>query len=101
MYVMYPCYLAITLDKMYIYNFLLFLLPTIDAKSNISFICLMSPYSTYYSGKTVTVLILLNVPEDTARFAGLFQATAEGFGVQLRLFLPLGQKRAYYAVLPI
>ena len=54
----------------------------------------MSPYSTYYSGKTVTVLILLNVPEDTARYAGLFQAPAEGFGVRLRLFLPFGQKRA-------
>ena len=37
--------------------------------------------------------------EDTARYAGLLLAPAEGFGLRPRLFLPFGQKRADYAVL--
>ena len=37
--------------------------------------------------------------EGTARYAGLLLAPAEGFGLRPRLFLPFGQKRAYYAVL--
>ena len=40
------------------------------------------------------LLILL---EDTARYAGLLLAPAEGFG----LFLPFAQKSAYYVVLAL
>ena len=36
--------------------------------------------------------------EDTARYAGLLLAPAEGFGLRPRFFLPFGKKRAYYAV---
>ena len=37
-------------------------------------------------------LLYYTVLEDTARYAGLFLAPAEGFGLWLRLFLPFGQK---------
>ena len=37
--------------------------------------------------------------EDTARYADLLLAPAEGFGLRPRLFLPLGQKKAFYAAL--
>ena len=37
--------------------------------------------------------------EDTARYAGLLLAPAEGFGLWPRLFCPSGKKRAYYAAL--
>ena len=45
--------------------------------------------------------MVLNGPklEDTARYAGLLLAPAEGFGLRPRLFLPFGQKKALYAVL--
>ena len=33
--------------------------------------------------------------EDTARYAGLLLAPAEGFGLRLRLFLPFGQKKSF------
>ena len=36
---------------------------------------------------------------DTALYAGLLLASAEGFGLLPRLFLPFGQKRPYQAVL--
>ena len=39
--------------------------------------------------------------EDTARYAGLLLAPAEGFCLRPRLFLPFDKKRAFYAVLPI
>ena len=32
--------------------------------------------------------------EDTARYAGLLLAPAEGFGLRPRLFLPFGQKKS-------
>ena len=41
--------------------------------------------------------ILINALEDTARYAGLLLAPAEGFG--RGFFFPSGKKRAYYAVL--
>ena len=43
--------------------------------------------------------VLLSILEDTARIEGLRLAAAEGFGPRLSLCFPLGQKRAYYAVL--
>ena len=36
--------------------------------------------------------------EGTARYACLLLATAEGFGLRPKLFLPFGQKRAFHAV---
>ena len=47
----------------------------------------------------ITTIYFNYILEDTARYAGLLLAPAEGFGLQPRLFLPFGQKRAYYAVL--
>ena len=40
-----------------------------------------------------------NVDKDSARYAGLLLAPAECFGLGPRLFLPFGEKKAYYAVL--
>ena len=37
--------------------------------------------------------------EDTARYAGLLLAPAEGFSLRPRLFSPFSQKMAFYAVL--
>ena len=43
--------------------------------------------------------MFLNELEDTARYAGLLLAPAEGFGLRPRLFLPFGQKKeAYYDI---
>ena len=36
----------------------------------------------------------LKILEDTARYAGLLLAPAEGFGLRPRLFLPFGQKKS-------
>ena len=38
--------------------------------------------------------------EDTARYAGLLLAPAEGFSLWPKLYLPFAQKIPYYAVLP-
>ena len=38
-------------------------------------------------------VVQLFVLEDTARYAGLLLAPAEGFGLRPRLFLPFGQKK--------
>ena len=34
--------------------------------------------------------------EDTARYAGLLLAPADGFGLRPRLFLPFGQKKTFF-----
>ena len=47
----------------------------------------------------VFMLCLWTALEDTARYAGLLLAPAEGFGLWQRLFLPFGQKKTYFAVL--
>ena len=39
-------------------------------------------------------LLILDTLEDTARYAGLLLAPAEGFGLWPRLFLPFGQKKS-------
>ena len=44
----------------------------------------------------ITIMLLQKL-EDTARYAGLLLAPAEGFG--RAFFWPSGKKRAYYAVL--
>ena len=50
----------------------------------------------FFNGLAITFTL-----EDTACYGGLLLAPAEGLGLPLRIFFPLGQKRAYYAVWPI
>ena len=45
-----------------------------------------------FNKKNNVKLIML---EDTARYAGLLLASAEGFGLRPRLFLPFGQKKSF------
>ena len=50
--------------------------------------------------KTISMVVILIVLEDTARHVGLLLAPAEGFDLRPRLSCSSGQKkRAYYAVL--
>ena len=41
-------------------------------------------------------LLVLYILEDTARYAGLLLAPAEGFGLRSRPFLPFGQKTGFF-----
>ena len=38
--------------------------------------------------------VILNILEDTARYAGLLLAPAEGFGLRPKICLPFGQKKS-------
>ena len=50
-----------------------------------------------YSGISVQAEMgQLKELEDTARYAGLLPAPAEGFGLQPRLFLAFGQKKCFF-----
>ena len=49
-------------------------------------LCKHTPLNTFSS--------FLSTLEDTARYAGLLLAPAEGFGLRPRLFLPFGQKKS-------
>ena len=41
------------------------------------------------------IFVVFKILEDTARYAGLLLAPAEGFGLRPRLFLPFGQKKSF------
>ena len=44
-------------------------------------------------GSLSVCLMLKEILEDTARYAGLLPTPAKGFGLRPRLFLPFGQKK--------
>ena len=55
-------------------------------------VCILRVHCVYEDAK----FTYLKALEDTARYAGLLLAPAEGFGLWPRLFLPFGQKKELF-----
>ena len=61
----------------------------------IDHIAVCNPFQVLYSTAFKNIFFsLLKSLADTARYAGLLLAPAEGFGLRPRLILPLGQKKS-------